>query len=123
VLGELGRLPRVMQLLVLTQLAFNVGFLMVVPYLAVHLVDDLGLASGAVGLVLGLRTFSQQGLFVIGGTLTDRFGAKPVILERRGLRAWRDQFNEVVALAGQRILAGVHPHAQGAARQWSIVPL
>jgi MFS family permease len=79
-LGGLGRLPPVMRLLVLTQLAFNVGFYMVVPYLAVHLAEDLGLAGGVVGLVLGLRTFSQQGLFVIGGTLADRIGAKPVVL-------------------------------------------
>ncbi|WP_308282568.1 MDR family MFS transporter [Pseudonocardia nigra] len=86
VLGGLKRLRPAMRLLVLTQLAFNVGFYMVLPYLAAHLVDDLGLAGGVVGLVLGLRTFSQQGLFVVGGTLADRFGAKPVILAGCALR-------------------------------------
>lgn len=80
VLRDFGRLPRVMQLLVLTQLAFNIGFYMVLPYLATHLSEDLALAGVVVGLVLGLRTFSQQGLFVVGGTLTDRIGAKPVVL-------------------------------------------
>lgn len=80
VLRDFGRLPRVMQLLVVTQLAFNIGFYMVVPYLATHLTEDLALAGAVVGLVLGLRTFSQQGLFVVGGTLTDRIGAKPVVL-------------------------------------------
>ncbi|WP_338051912.1 MFS transporter [Pseudonocardia acidicola] len=79
-LGDFRRLPTVMRLLVLTQLAFNVGFYMVLPYLAAHLVDDLALGGGVVGLVLGLRTFSQQGLFVVGGALADRLGAKPVIL-------------------------------------------
>ncbi|MHA6796239.1 MFS transporter [Pseudonocardia bannensis] len=79
-------LPPVIRLLVLTQLAFNVGFYMVLPYLAGHLVDDLALAGGLVGLVLGLRTFSQQGLFVVGGTLADRIGAKPVILLGCALR-------------------------------------
>lgn len=79
-------LPGVMRLLVGTQLAFNVGFYMVVPYLAVHLTEDLALAGGLVGLVLGLRTFSQQGLFVVGGTLADRWGAKPVILAGCALR-------------------------------------
>lgn len=79
-LGELAQLSPVIRLLVLTQLAFNIGFYMVVPYLAVHLTSDLALAGGLVGLVLGLRTFSQQGLFVVGGTLTDRFGAKPLVL-------------------------------------------
>lgn len=85
-LGGLGSLPPVMRLLVLTQLAFNVGFYMVLPYLAVHLVADLALPGAAVGLVLGLRTFSQQGLFVVGGTLADRLGAKPVILAGCALR-------------------------------------
>ncbi|MEQ3552198.1 MFS transporter [Pseudonocardia nematodicida] len=75
-----------MKLLVSTQLAFNVGFYMVLPYLATHLAEDLGLAAAAVGLVLGLRTFSQQGLFVVGGALTDRFGAKPVVLAGCALR-------------------------------------
>ncbi|WP_254849647.1 MULTISPECIES: MFS transporter [unclassified Pseudonocardia] len=79
-------LPPVMKLLISTQMAFNVGFYMVLPYLATHLAEDLGLAAAAVGLVLGLRTFSQQGLFVIGGTLTDRFGAKPVVLVGCSLR-------------------------------------
>ncbi|GAA4541409.1 MFS transporter [Pseudonocardia xishanensis] len=79
-LAGFGRLPPVMRLLVGTQLAFNVGFYMVLPYLAVHLIDDLALAGGTVGLVLGLRTFSQQGLFVVGGALADRWGAKPVVL-------------------------------------------
>ncbi|GAA0895190.1 MFS transporter [Pseudonocardia zijingensis] len=86
VLRDFGRLPRVMQLLVLTQLAFNIGFYMVLPYLATHLAEDLALAGALVGLVLGLRTFSQQGLFIVGGTLTDRFGAKPVVLTGCALR-------------------------------------
>lgn len=68
------------RLLVLTQLAFNVGFFMVLPYLSVHLARDLGLAAAVVGLALGLRTFCQQGLFVVGGALADRWGAKPVVL-------------------------------------------
>lgn len=68
------------RLLVLTQLAFNLGFYMVLPYLAVHLSEDLGLAASLVGLVLGVRTFSQQGLFAVGGLLTDRIGVKPVVI-------------------------------------------
>jgi MFS family permease len=86
VLHDFGRLPRVMRLLVLTQLAFNIGFYMVLPYLATHLTEDLALAGAVVGLVLGLRTFSQQGLFVVGGTLADRIGAKPVVLAGCTLR-------------------------------------
>jgi predicted MFS family arabinose efflux permease len=68
------------RLLVLTQLAFNIGFFMVLPYLSVHLTEDLGLRAAFVGVVLGLRTFSQQGLFFIGGSLADRWGVKPVVV-------------------------------------------
>ena len=74
------RLPAVPRLLLLSQLAFNVGFYLVVPFLAVHLTEDLALAGAVVGLVLGVRTFSQQGLFFLGGGLADRFGVKPMVL-------------------------------------------
>lgn len=71
---------RAVQVLVLNQLSFNLGFYMVLPYLAVYLSGDLGFGAWAVGLVLGVRAFSQQGLFVVGGSLADRVGYKPVIV-------------------------------------------
>ncbi|MFD8497183.1 MDR family MFS transporter [Amycolatopsis sp. NPDC059657] len=84
--ARFGELPPMVRLLISTQLLFNIGFFMVLPYLAGHLVDDLALAGWLVGLVLGLRTFSQQGMFLVGGLLTDRLGAKPVILAGIGVR-------------------------------------
>lgn len=77
---------RVIRLLVVSQAMFNVGFYMVVPYLALHLTGDLGLSAAVVGVVLGLRTFSQQGLFVVGGWLADRFGTKWVVVAGCGIR-------------------------------------
>ncbi|WNV76958.1 MFS transporter [Geodermatophilus sp. DSM 44513] len=74
------RLPAVPRLLLLSQLAFNLGFYLVVPFLVVRLTEDLALAGGLVGLVLGARTFSQQGLFFLGGGLADRFGIRPMVL-------------------------------------------
>ena len=73
-------LPPPVRLFLLSQLAFNVGFYLVVPFLAAHLSSGLGLAGWVVGIVLGVRTFSQQGLFLVGGALTDRFGVRPVLL-------------------------------------------
>lgn len=67
-------------LLLSNQFMFMVGFYMVVPFLAAFMRDDLRLESAAIGLVLGLRTFSQQGLFVIGGAFADRLGARRLIL-------------------------------------------
>lgn len=63
-----------------SQFVFNIGFYAVVPFLAIFLRDDLMLSGGLIGLVLGLRTFSQQGMFIVGGALSDRFGARVIIL-------------------------------------------
>ncbi|SCK09054.1 MFS transporter [Streptomyces sp. WMMB 322] len=68
------------QLLMVNQFTINFGFYMLMPYLASHLSGTLGLAGWLVGLVLGIRNFSQQGMFLVGGTLADRFGYKPLIV-------------------------------------------
>lgn len=62
------------------QLVFNVGFYAVVPFLAIVLRDDYLLSGAAIGLVLGARTFAQQGLFLLGGVLVDALGARRLIL-------------------------------------------
>lgn len=67
------------KVLVTNSLSFNLGFYMLMPYLADHL-QNLGFSSAYIGLVIGLRVLSQQGLFLVGGTLGDRFGYKPMIL-------------------------------------------
>lgn len=68
------------RLLMINQFGINVGFYMLMPYLADYLAGPLGLAAWAVGLVLGVRNFSQQGMFIVGGTLADRLGYKPLIV-------------------------------------------
>ncbi|WP_404287588.1 MFS transporter [Glutamicibacter arilaitensis] len=70
-----------------TQTLFNIGFYAVVPFLAVVLTNDFLLAGTAVGLILGIRTFAQQGLFLAGGSLADRFGARNTILIGCAVRA------------------------------------
>ncbi|MCJ0873040.1 MFS transporter [Streptomyces sp. AP-93] len=74
------------QLLMFNQFTINLGFYMLMPYLATHLAGPLGLAGWLVGLILGLRNFSQQGMFLIGGTLGDRLGYKPMIIAGLVLR-------------------------------------
>lgn len=73
-------LSRAARLLVINALAFNLGFYMMMPYLAHHLGSGLELAGWAVGLVMGMRVFSQQGLFLLGGTLGDRMGYRAAII-------------------------------------------
>ncbi|ARP74549.1 MFS transporter [Streptomyces pluripotens] len=62
------------------QFTINTAFYMLMPYLAVHLSGDLGMAAWAVGLVLGVRNLTQQGMFLVGGTLADRLGYKNMIV-------------------------------------------
>ena len=79
-LAQVRTYERSVQLLMVNQFTINLGFYMLMPYLAAHLAGTLGLAGWLVGLILGVRNFSQQGMFLIGGTLADRFGYKPLIV-------------------------------------------
>ncbi|MGW3572018.1 MFS transporter [Streptomyces sp. NPDC000941] len=79
-LTQVRSYERSVQLLMVNQFTINLGFYMLMPYLAAHLSGTLGLAGWLVGLILGVRNFSQQGMFLVGGTLADRFGYKPLIV-------------------------------------------
>jgi MFS family permease len=85
-IAQFRSFSRPIRLLLLNQLTINVGFYMLMPYLANYLAGDLGLAAWLVGLILGVRNLSQQGMFFIGGTLADRLGYKPMILAGLTLR-------------------------------------
>lgn len=65
----------------------TVGFYMLVPYLAAHLQQGLGFTAGIIGLVLGVRTFCQQGLYAVGGSLSDRLGCRSLIVAGALVRA------------------------------------
>ncbi|ELP66788.1 transporter, major facilitator family protein [Streptomyces turgidiscabies Car8] len=80
------RFPVAIQLLLVNQLGVNTGFYLLIPYLATHLSEDLGMSAAVVGIVLGVRNLSQQGLFIIGGSAADRLGARGVIITGCGLR-------------------------------------
>ncbi|MBB5017937.1 DHA1 family multidrug resistance protein-like MFS transporter [Chitinivorax tropicus] len=56
-----------------------IGFAMLMPLVAVHFVSDVGMAAALVGTALAIRQLTQQGLAIVGGVLSDRFGARPMI--------------------------------------------
>ncbi|MFD3530249.1 MFS transporter [Streptomyces sp. NPDC058664] len=85
-LAAIRSFPLAIRLLLVNQLGVNTGFYLLIPYLATHLSDDLGLSAAVVGVVLGLRNLSQQGLFLIGGSAADRLGARGVIIAGCALR-------------------------------------
>ncbi|MFJ2607098.1 MDR family MFS transporter [Streptomyces sp. NPDC087425] len=108
--GDTARMTPLLRLLILTQLAFNIGFYAVVPFLSEHLGQAIGMAGWLVGFVLGLRTFSQQGLFVVGGALADRYGIRPVVLAGCVLRiagfGWLGYAEDTGAVIGAVLLIG-----------------
>ncbi|KKD06713.1 MFS transporter [Streptomyces sp. WM6386] len=83
---EVRSFPFAVRLLLVNQLGVNTGFYLLVPYLAVHLGENLGMSAAVVGVVLGVRNLSQQGLFLIGGSASDRLGAQGVIIAGCALR-------------------------------------
>lgn len=109
-LRKTAPLTPLLRLLILTQLAFNIGFFAVLPFLSEHLGQAVGMAGWLVGFVLGLRTFSQQGLFVVGGALADRYGIRPVVLTGCVLRiagfAWLGYATRTWAVIGAVLLIG-----------------
>lgn len=63
------------------------GFYLVFPIIGLHFVGHLGWSAASVGLALGARQVAQQGLALFGGSLSDRYGARPLIVAGMLLRA------------------------------------
>ncbi len=55
------------------------GFTMVMPLIAVHFVENIGWMAASIGLALAVRQLLQQGLGIVGGTLSDRFGVRNLL--------------------------------------------
>ncbi len=92
------------------------GFFAVIPLVTVHFSGSvagggLGWSAASVGLVLGLRQLTQQGLTVFGGAWSDRLGPKPLILAGCLLRtagfAWMGFADSLGVLLAAAVLAGV----------------
>lgn len=79
--------PMPVRLLLVNHFAGGVGFYLLIPFLADYLLTDIGLSAAVVGVVLSVRNLSQQGLFLIGGTLADRLGERGVIVTGLVVRA------------------------------------
>ncbi|MCI4226090.1 multidrug efflux MFS transporter MdtH [Dickeya dianthicola] len=73
--------------LLLDNMLVILGFFVVFPLISIRFVDQLGWAALTVGIALGLRQFTQQGLGIFGGAIADRFGARPMIVAGMLLRA------------------------------------
>jgi MFS family permease len=71
--------PPTVRFLLVNQLGIDIGTFLLFPFLAGHLAGDLHMSSATVGVVLATIQLSHQGLVVLGGTASDRFGGYRVI--------------------------------------------
>jgi len=113
-LHQFRSFDRPVRLLAVNQFGINLGFYMLMPYLASHLSAGLGMAAWTVGLVLGVRTLSQQSLFLLGGTLADRLGYKPMIMTGCALRVFGFSLLGVVDSLPALLLASIATGLAGA---------
>ncbi|MDG4766786.1 MFS transporter [Solwaraspora sp. WMMD406] len=89
----------------------GLGFYALVPLLAYHLLNDLGLSIALTGLLAGVRSASQQGMMLWSGMLADRFGHRRaiclgVLLRAAGFTAF-GVVDSVPGLAVASVLAGL----------------
>jgi len=68
------------QTLLLSFLGVALGFYMLIPFLSQYMNNDLRLTAKVIGLILGLRVLTQQGMSFLGGLLSDQFGDKRIIV-------------------------------------------
>ncbi|MBN9202153.1 MAG: MFS transporter [Microbacterium chocolatum] len=73
--------------LLFAQASFMVGFSSVVPFFAALATTRYGLGAAEVGAIVGTRVAAQQGMFVVGGLLADRFGARRLLVLGCAVRA------------------------------------
>ncbi|MGW1065607.1 MFS transporter [Streptomyces aureus] len=64
---------------ILGRFVTNIGFFMVVPFLAVHLTRDEGLSSFRTGVLFAVMEFTRRGLGIPSGWVSDRFGAARIL--------------------------------------------
>ncbi|MCG8425227.1 MAG: MFS transporter [Proteobacteria bacterium] len=64
--------------LLISDFGFNMGFYSLMPFLAGEL-EQRGVAAASIGLVLGVRTLCQQGLYLVGGAIADRTEYRSII--------------------------------------------
>jgi MFS transporter, DHA1 family, multidrug resistance protein len=66
--------------ILLADLAINLGFSMLIPYISVHVTQNLMLSATVAGTVLAVRTGVQQTLMALAGPTADLYGYKRVLI-------------------------------------------
>lgn len=86
-LEDLKGAPRAFKVLIASALVENMAFGLVIPFLALFMMIDLGLGELLTGVVLAAYTVSGMPAMVVGGMLADKIGRKVVLVSSLGLMA------------------------------------
>lgn len=81
----LKRSPRTFKVLVASALVENTAFGLIIPYLTLYMLNDIGISAVLTGIVLMTYTVSGMPSMVLGGMFADRFGRRIVLLSSLGL--------------------------------------
>lgn len=86
-LRRLAGLSTAEAVILLADLSINLGFFMLIPYLSIHVRDNLGLSATIAGTILAVRTGVQQVLMMFAGPTADLYGYKRVLITGLLIRA------------------------------------
>lgn len=67
--------------------AITTGSMLIIPIYASYLKNDLGFSLEFVGIIMTIKLVSQWGLSIVGGLLSDRYGAKRLLVSGLFIRA------------------------------------
>lgn len=85
VLEDLRASPLAFKVLVASALIENIAFGLIIPYLTIYMVADLGIEETLAGVVLAGYTLSGIPGVMVGGVLADRIGRRVVLLSSLSL--------------------------------------
>lgn len=77
--------PRNFKVLIASALIENMAFGLIIPFLAIYVVEDMGLEPWMAGVVLAGYTIAGVPSMIVGGMLADKIGRRPVLLASLGL--------------------------------------
>ena len=77
--------PRTFKVLVASALIENIAFGLIIPYLTLYMILDLGISEVLSGVVLMTYTIAGMPAMILGGMLADKFGRRPVLMASLGL--------------------------------------
>lgn len=85
VFEDLRAAPRAFKVLIASALIENMAFGLIIPFLTIYMILDIGISESLAGVVLAGYTLSGIPGMIFGGMLVDKIGRRVVLLTSLGL--------------------------------------